>query len=90
MLDITWCASPDCPVKDCKVHVRNCPHKKGEKLIISVADFSGTCRAYVSILLDEVKTNIFDEEEIHENCTVQILKNSITGETSVGWWENES
>ena len=37
-----------------------------------------------------VQTNIFDEVEEHENCTVQILKNSITGETSVGWWENES
>lgn len=35
------------------------------------------------------ETNIYDEEEIHENCTVQILKNSVTGETSVGWWENE-
>lgn len=42
--------------------------------------------------MDEIKINsigIFDEEEIHPNCTVQILKNSITGEISVGWWENE-
>lgn len=31
---------------------------------------------------------IYDEEEIHENCTVQIWKNSVTGECSVGWWEN--
>lgn len=29
---------------------------------------------------------IFDHEEIHENCTVQILSNSVTGEVSVGWW----
>ena len=35
------------------------------------------------------ETNIYDEEEIHENCKVQILKNSVTGETSIGWWENE-
>lgn len=35
------------------------------------------------------ETNIYDEEEIHENCTVQILRNSLTGEESVGWWENE-
>ena len=35
------------------------------------------------------ETNIFDQEEIHENCTVQLLKNSITGEVSVGWWDNE-
>ena len=31
----------------------------------------------------------FDQEEIHENCTVQILTNSETGQTSVGWWENK-
>ena len=36
-----------------------------------------------------VETNIYDQEEIHPNCTVQILKNSVTGEVSVGWWENE-
>lgn len=35
------------------------------------------------------ETNIYDEEEIHENCTVQILRNSQTGETSIGWWEND-
>lgn len=35
------------------------------------------------------ETNIYDTEEIHENCTVQILRNSVTGETSIGWWENE-
>lgn len=39
------------------------------------------------IILNSV--SIFDEEEIHTNCTVQILRNSITGETSIGWWENE-
>ena len=31
----------------------------------------------------------FDVEEIHENCTVQILRNSVTGAESVGWWKNE-
>lgn len=34
------------------------------------------------------ETNLYDEEEIHENATVQILRNSVTGETSIGWWEN--
>ena len=34
-------------------------------------------------------TNVFDEVEIHPNCTVQILRNSVTGEESVGWWVNE-
>ena len=32
---------------------------------------------------------IYDEVEVHDNCTVQILRNTITGQTSVGWWENE-
>lgn len=39
-------------------------------------------------IVHEVESNIYDEEEIHENCTVQILRNSVTGDVSVGWWEN--
>lgn len=30
--------------------------------------------------------NLFDVEEVHENCTVQVLRNSITGTVSVGWF----
>lgn len=37
----------------------------------------------------EIEVGIYDREEIHENCTVQVLTNSVTGEVSVGWWENE-
>lgn len=36
-----------------------------------------------------VETNIYDQEEIHHGCTVQILRNSLTGEVSVGWWEEK-
>lgn len=36
-----------------------------------------------------IESGIFDCEEIYPNCTVQVLKNSVTGEVSVGWWENE-
>lgn len=36
-----------------------------------------------------VEINIFDECEIHENCTVEIWRNSKTGEVSIGWWEND-
>lgn len=36
-----------------------------------------------------VDTNIFDEEETYPNCTVQILRNSLTGEESVGWFRND-
>lgn len=38
---------------------------------------------------NEIEINIYDREEIHYNCTVQVLTNSVTGEVSVGWWENE-
>ena len=36
----------------------------------------------------KVETNIFDKEEIFPDCTVQVLTNTATGETSVGWWKN--
>ena len=32
--------------------------------------------------------DFFDEEELLTDCTVQILRNSRTGEVSVGWWRN--
>lgn len=35
--------------------------------------------------------NIYDKEEIHHNCTVQVWTNTETGQTSIGWWpEGES
>lgn len=38
---------------------------------------------------EDVTYGVFDIEELYPNCTVQILKNSITGEMSLGWWQNE-
>lgn len=38
--------------------------------------------------VEKIELNIFDEEEIHTNCTVVIWRNSVTGEESVGWYEN--
>lgn len=35
---------------------------------------------------DKIETNIYDVEEVYHNCTVQILRNSVTGEQSIGWW----
>lgn len=31
-------------------------------------------------------TGVYDQEEIVENATVQILTNTVTGDVSVGWW----
>ena len=36
--------------------------------------------------MDEVEVNIFDEEEVHTNCTVVIWRNSVTGDESFGWF----
>ena len=36
-----------------------------------------------------VESNIYDEEEVYYDCTVQVLRNSITGEISVGWFRND-
>ena len=52
----------------------------------------GVCGSSVgeAVTMDEpikVETNIFDEEEIHHNCTVQVWRNSVTGEVSIGWWK---
>lgn len=38
----------------------------------------------------EIDIPVYDEEELHTNCTVQVLHNSVTDEYSIGWWENES
>lgn len=45
--------------------------------------------AAIKALTPQMETNLFDQEEIHHNCTVQILTNSKTGETSIGWWEED-
>lgn len=36
-----------------------------------------------------VEIPIYDIEEIHHGCTVQVLTSSVTGESSVGWWKEE-
>lgn len=36
-----------------------------------------------------VSTPLFDREDVYPDCTVQVLTNTATGETSVGWWENK-
>ena len=38
---------------------------------------------------DKPTTAIYDIIEEHHGCFVQVLKNSITGEMSVGWKENK-
>ncbi len=37
-----------------------------------------------------VQCNLFDERVVYPNCTVEIFRNSLTGDESVGWWRNET
>lgn len=37
-----------------------------------------------------LETNMYDYVEIFPNCTVEILQNSVTGEKSIGWYENKN
>lgn len=38
---------------------------------------------------ERVETNLYEEVATYPNCTVQILKNVLTGQVSVGWWRND-
>lgn len=46
------------------------------------------CKHFIPVSPPE--TNLFDKVEEYENCTVQVLTNTITGEVSVGWWRNNN
>lgn len=37
-----------------------------------------------------VMTNMFNVVERHEDCTVEILTNTETGEQSIGWFKNDN
>ena len=37
----------------------------------------------------DCEVNVFDREEIYKDCTVQILRSTLSGKMSVGWHVNE-
>lgn len=53
MKDITYCTATDCLSTDCKIRLLNNKFEPGT--ILSMADFSGTCRYYIGWLLDQVE-----------------------------------
>ncbi len=69
-------------------------HPPEEKISMSagiLADWGDLMNAAAAELEREaVDIPIFDREEIYRGCTVQVLRNSYTGETSVGWWKEGS
>ena len=36
-----------------------------------------------------IETNLYDKSTIYTNCTVEVWENTITGETSIGWYRTE-
>ncbi len=48
----------------------------------------GITREVALFVQDGHVCEFYDQEEIYENCTVQVLTNTISGRTSVGWWQN--
>lgn len=55
----------------------------------AAADSVGCCTLNTCPTGLRVETNIYDVVEEHHNCFVQILTNSVTGETSIGWKKEE-
>lgn len=39
--------------------------------------------------ITNIETNMFDKSTIYTNCNVEIWENSITGESSIGWYKTE-
>ena len=38
----------------------------------------------------DVHTCLYDKREVYRNCTVEVLTNTVTGDVSVGWWQNDN
>ena len=81
--------------KDC-IHYEACMYygvcSKNEQIAVSCTTFKDRSR-FIELPCNKinaiVESNIYDEEEVYYDCTVQVLRNSITGETSVGWFRND-
>ena len=67
-------------------------HFAGEKRFVMSLDDGIALNLAIKMLTDpkpEIYIPIYDIEEIHHGCTVQVLTSSVTGESSVGWWKEE-
>ena len=54
---------------------------EGRKVCPSCEESFGT--------IEKIETCFYDKVETFPNCTVQVLTNTVTGDVSVGWWNNE-
>lgn len=56
MADITYCDNKDCPFKKCERHFSKINEAaRNGKGYVSVANYGGVCRKYISHLVDEVE-----------------------------------
>ena len=39
--------------------------------------------------MPETEDNFYDTVDTYYGCTVQILTNTVTGQVSIGWWQDE-
>jgi len=39
--------------------------------------------------ITDIHVALYDECEIHRDCTVEIWRNSVTGDSSIGWYPND-
>lgn len=58
MADITYCLNGDCPFKSCERHHSKIKKAAEPKGYVSVADFGGTCKRYLELILEECKDEI--------------------------------
>lgn len=78
-----------CDEKDIKIN----KEKKIEALDTTIAILNklintGQQNMENVVNMENMEINIYDEEETYPDCTVQVLRNSVTGKVSVGWWKN--
>ena len=77
---LRYCANTD--VKDCE----SCGYFKYG---CSLTSLMMAAAEAVDGFIHPETSGLYDLEELHENVTVQVWKNSITGEVSVGWYGPE-
>lgn len=73
-----------CDEKDIKIN----KEKKIETLDTTIAILNKLIKNTEQQDVENMEINIYDEEEVYPDCTVQVLRNSVTGKVSVGWWKN--
>ena len=78
--------------EDCGLEIaRRVPITKELDFAAEVASFAELWSRMCVVPQAKTDTQIYvyDKEETYTNCTVQVLTNTFTGETSIGWWNND-